>query len=126
MPSREILSASSQVEIHDEAACSAASSGLPESTGLRLARACSAAAATPFISGLRSEKAAKRNRLGCDVAHRLGRLVGGHRLHERLGEGAVQREIDLRQPRHGGETAFVLGVVVAQRPDVVERARFEA
>ena len=40
--------------------------------------------------------------------------------------GAVEAEIDLGQPRRGGEAQLVRGVVVAERADVGEAARFQA
>ena len=53
------------------------------------------------------------------------RLVG-ERAHEGLHEGAIEREIQFRQPGHGGEGAVILGAVAPERADVVERARLEA
>ena len=49
-------------------------------------------------SGLRSEKAAKRSRLGCSCAHRFGRSGRSTMARtRRLGEGAVEAVIDLGQ-----------------------------
>ena len=53
------------------------------------------------------------------------RLVGKS-AHQRLHEGTVDREVQLRQPSDSGEGAIVLGAVAAERADVVERAGLEA
>ena len=53
------------------------------------------------------------------------RLVGD-RAHEGLHEGAIEREVQFRQPGHGGEGAVILGAVAPERADVVERAGLEA
>ena len=60
------------------------------------------------------------------AAQPLGHRLADHGLHEGLHHGAVEAEIDLRQPGHGGEPALVLRLVAAQRPDVVEVAGGEA
>ena len=59
-------------------------------------------------------------------AQPLGHRLADHRLHDGLHHGAVEAEIDLRQPGHGGEAALVLRLVAAQGTDVVEVARLEA
>ena len=48
------------------------------------------------------------------------------RSDERLQESAIERKIDLGDPRGGREAALVLGVIAAQRANVVERARLAA
>ena len=57
---------------------------------------------------------------------RLGDRLHRRRADHRLGEGAVEREVDLREPGRGGEAALVLEVVAAERADVVERPRLAA
>ena len=56
----------------------------------------------------------------------LGALLVDRGADEGLDQGAIQAEIDLRDPPHGGETALVLGVGLDDRADVVQGARLEA
>ncbi len=54
-----------------------------------------------------------------------GRLVG-QRTDHGLHEGAIERQVEVREPGHGGEGAVVRWAVASKRTDVVERALFEA
>ena len=60
------------------------------------------------------------------VAHPFGHHRIGAGAHEGLHIGAVEREIGLRHPRRGRKAPLVLGVVAAERANVVERARLAA
>ena len=60
------------------------------------------------------------------AAHRLGERRRDHGADRRLGEGAVEREVDLREPGGGLELALVGEVVAAERADVVEGAGLAA
>ncbi len=62
---------------------------------------------------------------GIDLGEPGGGPRGADGLDEGLEQGAIQAEIDLGDPPHGGEAAFVLGVGVDDGPDVVQGAPFE-
>ena len=49
-----------------------------------------------------------------------------HGAYRGLGEGAVERQVDLRQPRRCRKAALVLEVVTAKCADVFEGTRLEA
>ena len=55
------------------------------------------------------------------LLHPLRHRRIGERAHERLGEGTVEREIDLRNSGRGSKAAIVRRIVSAERADVVER-----
>ena len=95
-------------------------------TGWRCSRTCSASWATCCISGLRSEKSSNGSSAGLSLCSHSARLLVDEGPDEGLEQGAVQAEIDLRHPPHGGEAAFVLGVGLDDGPDVVQGARLEA
>ena len=54
---------------------------------------------------------------------RRGRHCGAH---ERLSERPVEGKIDLGHARRRCESALVVGIIAAERPDVVERSRLAA
>ena len=56
----------------------------------------------------------------------IRRRLVGKRAHQGLHQGAVDREVQVRQPGHGGEGAVVLGAVAPERANVVERTGLEA
>ena len=60
------------------------------------------------------------------AAAALGRRLRTSRRAPRLSERAVEREIDLRHARRGGEAALIRRIVAAERADVVERPRLAA
>ena len=58
-------------------------------------------------------------------ADRLGHWLRRHRANRRLGEGPIEAEIDLGDPRNRGEALLVFRTVDAEGADVVERALLE-
>ena len=56
------------------------------------------------------------------LLHRLRHRRTGERAHDRLGEGAVEREIDLRNPGGGRKTTLVRRIIAAEGANVVERS----
>ena len=53
---------------------------------------------------------------GCSCRSQLCRLRTVLRAHERLQEGAIEREVDLGHAGRGGESALVFGIVAARAP----------
>src|SRR5208283_604645 len=60
------------------------------------------------------------------LADGLGYPLGRRRANPRLGEGPIEPDIDLGDPRDRGETVLVVRTVDAEGADVVERALLEA
>ena len=102
------------------------SSGLSGDAGWRCSRTCSASCATCCISGLRSEKISNGSSAGLSLCSHSRALLVDRRLDEGLEQRAVQAEVDLRDPPHGGEAALVLRVGLHDGAHVVQRARLEA
>ena len=101
----------------------AARNGLSAAAGRRCSRTRSAMARhrrQQRVAGPRTARTAAAT--GAAARSSSALLRRGRGPHPGLQEGAVEPEIDLRQPRHRGELALVLEVVAAQGPDVVERA----
>jgi hypothetical protein len=55
-------------------------------------------------------------------AHRLCRRFGHAGANPRLPESTVETEVDLGEPREGGEARVILRTIDAEHADVVERA----
>ena len=60
------------------------------------------------------------------LLHQIGALRRDHQFEPRLHKAAVKTDVDIGNPRHGGEPAIVFGIVLDDLADVVERAAFEA
>jgi hypothetical protein len=78
------------------------------------------------MNGFRSEKIPKRKRFGCKAPHRLGGRLRDGGANPRRGEGAIEAEIDLGQPRHRSAALVVLRAIDAEGANIVERSRLEA
>jgi hypothetical protein len=61
-----------------------------------------------------------------EVSHQIGQTRIDQRPHDRLHEGAIEREVGFRHAVDRRETALVGNTIAAKRTDVVERSRLAA
>ena len=63
--------------------------------------------------------------IGMHAAHPVGRLGGGHGAQPGLHEEPVEPQVDLRDPRHGGEAGVILGIVLDHPVELLDGAGLE-
>ena len=81
---------------------------------------------TGAIIGFASENSSYCSRSGCSCCIHSASGRADERANDRLREGAVEREIDLRHAGGGREAALVGRIVAAERANIVERPRLAA
>ena len=92
------------------------SNGLSGAAGWRCSRTCSASCGHLLHQRIALGEDLERQLGLVELLQPLGALVVDRRADEGLDQGAVQAEVDLRDPPHGGEAALVLGARAGRWP----------